>query len=156
MKKIKIFAAALFLSVLSTASALDNVSESAITNIIHEYVDSWNHHHGRGFANNFSDESHFVNIFGMHFHGREAIQQRHDQIHDTFLNQSTFTITDLELSEVNPTLVLGFVRWRVDGFHRPGQSTDTPGQTIQGIFSHVFVKNGDRWEIASTQNTMCK
>jgi len=146
----------LFLFCVQSSFALNEKDEKKITNIIHGYVDSWNKTSGRGFADNFSMDSNFINIFGMHFHGKEAIQNRHNQIHDTFLKDSTFTITNLEISEVNPNLVMAFVRWKVDGFQKPGSREDEPKKTIEGIFSHVFVGHKDTWEITSTQNTLAK
>ena len=90
----------------------------------------------------------------MHFHGKQAIQDRHDQIHRTFLKNSTFNITHLELREVNPNLILAFVRWEVRGVHKPDSFEGR--QTIQGIFSHVFINKNGVWEITATQNTVSK
>ena len=55
--------AILFLSILSTTLfGLDANDETSIKGIVDDYVDAWNHHAGRGFANNFSEDADFINI----------------------------------------------------------------------------------------------
>ena len=154
MKSIRILTFLLILTSFQTSYALCQDDEDCITNIINDYVDAWNNHSGRGFADHFAPDSDFINIFGMHFRGKEAIQERHDAILDTFLKGSTFTITDLALREVNPNLVMAFVRWKVEGFHKPGSDQNGPEETSQGIFSHVFINDTGEWEITATQNTL--
>jgi len=155
----KCFKTITFLLTLCTVQwcfALNPSNEEVITHIIYDYVKAWNENECRGFADHFAPESDFVNIFGMHFRGREAIGQRHIDILQTFLKGSLFTITNLEFREVNPNTVLAFVRWKVDGFHRPGTDMNGPGETIQGIFSHVFFNEDGSWEIIATQNTLSR
>ncbi|PCI94713.1 hypothetical protein COB11_03510 [Candidatus Aerophobetes bacterium] len=150
------FAVYLFvLSLLFTSKAyvLETQDQGKIESIIKGYVHAWNHNKGRGFTNNFSEDASFVNIFGIDFLGKEKIQERHNQIHDSFLKDSIFEVTDLKLREVNPSLVITLVRWKVDGFRKPG--TDVK-ETIYGIFSHTFVKTEDKWEIIACQNTLKK
>lgn len=156
MKMIKALTIFLLFGSLQSGLALNKTDAEKINSIIYGYVDAWNIHAGRGFADNFSYESDFINIFGMHFHGKEDIQKRHNEILDTFLKGSVFTITNMEFREVKPDLVMAFVRWRVDGFHKPGTDLSGPGETIRGIFSHVMINDEGEWKVASTQNTLSK
>lgn len=38
---------------------------------------------------------------------------------------------------------MAYVRWEVDGFRKPTDSPEQPTEKIQGIFSHVFIKEHD-------------
>jgi len=154
--RLKIIAFFYALSAFQFAFSISPADEALIKGIIHEYVDAWNEQEGRGFADHFALDSDFINIFGMQFRGREAIEQRHRDILQSFLKGSTFKITSLELRDVNPNAALAFVKWQVDGFHPPGRDVNEPGETIQGIFCHVLSKNHDNWEIIATQNTLSK
>ncbi len=154
MKTIKFLSIFFILCSFGRSFALDPIVEDEIVEIIYEYADAWNNNSGRGFADNFAQDSDFINIFGMHFHGKDAIQNRHNMIHDTFLQNSSFAISNIEIREVNANLVMAFVRWEVEGFQRPG--ADECEETIRGIFSHVFINDNGSWEITSTQNTLSR
>ena len=125
--------------------ALEIADKEVISSTINQYVEAWNDHAGAGFADNFLVDSDFINIFGMHFHGRDENQKRHDKIHDTFLKDSIFTIRDVEYRQVKADVVLAFVEWEVNV---------NPEKKMKGIFSHLFIKEDGNWKIAFTQNTL--
>jgi len=148
MRYLKIFPLLFTLLTFQTIEALDQKSEESIKEIIQNYIDCWNNHSGRGFADHFSENADFINIFGMHLHGKVAIQKWHDEILNTFLKGSTFTLTELKLREVQPGLVLAFVRWEVEGI-----CSGEGREVVNGIFSHVFIHHEDSWKITATQGT---
>lgn len=134
--------------------ALEQIDESAIQGLIKEYTVSWNQKSGEGFGNVFTQDADFVNIFGNHYYGREEIEQRHIKILNSFLKASTFTVTNVELREVQPGLVIGHVNWKVEKPTNQKSKHKGLGKSMEGIFSHVFVKQADQWEITATQNTL--
>ncbi|MCB1109813.1 MAG: SgcJ/EcaC family oxidoreductase [Chlamydiia bacterium] len=136
----------------AAAFALDTQDEVLIKGIVDQYVESWNHHAGKGFGSGFSKDADFINIFGMTFSGREEIEDRHVEILQTFLKDSTFEVTDFKLREATPGVVIALVSWKVDGLLKPGK----PKEVIHGVFSHTFVKTGNSWEIVACQNTLSK
>ncbi len=142
------------LCISTTLFAIDSKDESSIKGIVEHYVNAWNQHAGKGFGDHFSQDADFVNIFGMVFSGKEEIELRHIEILQTFLKDSNFEVTNFKLREINPNVMIGLVSWTVDGFHKPG--ADSSKETMKGVFSHTFVKNGEHWEIVSTQNTLAK
>ena len=48
-----------------------------------------------GFTDNFTEDSDFVNIFGMYFKGKDEVQKRHEDILDDFLKGSIFSVVDI-------------------------------------------------------------
>jgi uncharacterized protein (TIGR02246 family) len=133
-------------------SALEKGDEQAISAIIDQYADAWNHHAGKGFGEGFAQDADFVNIFGMHFSGREEIELRHIKILETFLKDSKLEILSSQLREIHPGLVIALVRWKIDGFRQPG--SDLPGVIREGIFTQIFAHDPNRWEIVASQNTL--
>jgi uncharacterized protein (TIGR02246 family) len=139
---------------LNVASALDSADRDTIQDIIKGYTIAWNDHAGKGFGEGFAVDADFVNIFGMHFSGKEEIEIRHIKILQAFLKDSKMQILNTTLREVQPGLVIGVVKWKVEGFRQPGSDMSLPGISREGIFTQVFVKREHQWEITASQNTL--
>lgn len=129
-------------------------NQEALDGVVHDYARAWNEKGGVGFGAHFSENARFVNIFGMTFKGRQAIEDRHVEILQTFLKDSTLEITETEYMDVAPGVVVGQINWRVDNFKRPCCGPNQEGQVRKGIFTQVFLEKGDSYEIISSQNTM--
>ncbi len=145
---------ALFIVTLQSMSASEQSDQWAIEEVIQDYQDAWNQREGKGFADNFTEDADFVNIFGMHFSGKDEIEERHVQILQTFLKGSDFQIVNLQLREVQPGLVIALVFWRLVGYRTPRSDMNKPGEIREGIFTHVFINSDDKWKITATQNTI--
>lgn len=156
MNILKNFTALIILcfAIQTTGFALDDIDREAIQKVIDHYVEAWNFHECKGFGNDFTVDADFVNIYGMHFSGRAEIEERHVRIMQTFLKGSFFEVVKMQLREVQPGLVVAIVHWRVSGFRTPRSDMNKPAETREGLFSHVFIKNDDKWEITATQNTL--
>lgn len=151
MKKCVNFLILIILSTASTLFAIDTNDRQTIGQIIEHITNAWNYHGGNGFADHYTQDADFVNIFGMAFSGKEEIENRHTKILETFLKGSSFEVVDLKLREAKPEVVIALVYWKVSFIQKPGE--DPLKETMKGIFTHVFIKNRDKWEITATQNT---
>lgn len=148
----KIFLACiLFITCHGLLPALEQEDQYAIQKIIQGHKTSWNEKGGHGFADGFTEDADFVNIFGMKFSGREEIENRHIKIIQTIFKGSFFEILDVTLRKVTPGLVIAIVKWRLEGFRKPGSEAT---ETREGIFTHVFINQRNKWEITATQNTL--
>lgn len=145
MKK---FLSLCLLIILSSSSmfALDMDENKAINQIIEHFTNVWNDHEGQGTGNYYEQDADFVNIFGMAFAGKQEIEARHVQIHESFLKGSVFEVTGLKIREAKPGVVIAHVYWKVSNIQKDPH-------TMKGIFTHVILKNHDKWEITATQNT---
>ena len=137
---------------LTSSFALSEQDHGAINGIIDNFTNAWNHNEGKGSADHYTSDADFINIFGMAFSSKEAIEDRHVKIHETFLKGSIFKVVDVKLKEITSDVVSAQVYWEVSGIKQ--SPVKALKDTINGIFTHTFVKNNDRWEIASTQNTL--
>lgn len=139
---------------LNSAFALEVVDELAIKKSIQNIADSWNERECVGFADDFTDDADFVNIFGMHFIGKAEIEARHIKILQTFLKDSKFEVIRFQLRESKPGTVIALVHWKVNGFRKPNYDRSIPGTTQEGIFTLVFIQAENKWVITSAQNTL--
>lgn len=147
MKKCMNFFLLIILTMSAPIFALDTNDHNAINQIIEHFTNAWNDHTGQGSADFYTQDADFVNIFGMAFAGQQEIEERHIKIHESFLKGSIFEVTDLRLREAKPGVVIAHVYWNVSNIQRPGNGT------MKGIFTHVLLKDQDKWEITATQNT---
>lgn len=150
MKKCVSFCFIVILSVVSSVFALDESDCKAINQIVDHFTNAWNYHEGHGSADFYAQDADFVNIFGMAFAGKEEIETRHIQIHESFLKGTIFEVIELKLREATQDVVIAHVYWKVTHTQNSGKDP----QPTKGIFTHVFLKNQDKWEITATQNTL--
>lgn len=136
------------------ALALEQADRMAIEKTVQDYTEAWNERDCRGFGDHYSEIGDFVNIFGMKFSGRAEIEKRHVDIMKSFLKGSKMETLNMSVREVNPGLVIANVFWRVHGFRTPGSDLSSPGETREGVFTHVFVQQHGKWEITASQNTL--
>ena len=139
---------------MQSAFALSTRDKISVESSIHHYVSSWNEKSGRGFSDVFEEHADFVNIFGMRITGKSAIENRHIEILETFLKNSKLHVISIELKELTPQIVIAWVRWRLEGFRTPRSDQIQSGEIREGIFTQVFRKNENKWQIVTSQNTL--
>ncbi len=54
-----------------------SVAEEAVGSVVKGYCEAWNTHDMKALAELFVDDAHWINIVGMHWPGKPAVQQRH-------------------------------------------------------------------------------
>lgn len=109
---------------------------------------AWNSGDGAAFAAEFTDDAHFVDVRGVHHHGRAAIARGHQDILDTIYRGSTVTYAVETTARLNPGCALAVV----------GAVLDVPAGPLAGRrrarLSATFVELDDRWAIAGFHNTL--
>lgn len=109
--------------------------------------EAWKTGDGSAFADWCTDDVDFINILGMHVHGRSAVAELHDRIFQGPYKDSTVRFTIENVRSIAPDSVLVIA---------PGQ-VDVPAGPVKGIVSTVasilLLRDGDRWKIASFHNT---
>lgn len=133
--------------------AFDSCDLDSIRQVMKSWKDEWNINHGENYRALYTEKADFVNIFGIHFFGNDEIECRHVHILRTFLKNSWFEIEDLKVREVQPELAIAHVVWHVT---MGSQNDDLKVQTLQGIFTHVLVKENSNWKITASQNTLIR
>jgi uncharacterized protein (TIGR02246 family) len=139
-------------SIMETVAQPTADAKAQIANVIAALADSWNRHDMRMYAAQFTEDADFVNVLGMHDHGRREIEARHEDVHRTIFRNSTLRTQDYSLRLLNPGVVLAHIRWEMTGHENPPGATFAPG-VRRGVITGVFVEQEGRWLIAAFHNT---
>jgi uncharacterized protein (TIGR02246 family) len=126
-------------------------ARSAIALVFQTLVDSWNKHDMVAFAAQFAEDADFVNVIGMHWHGRHEIEARHVEVHRTIFRDSSLRMLDFSLRPLAAGLVLGHMKWEMTGHE--SRPRELFSELRNGLISAVFVQQDGRWLIASFHNT---
>jgi len=139
----------------SSLFALKEEDQIAIKQIIQNYTIAWNLSDMHEFSKAFSEDADFVNVMGMYFSGRKEIEERHVLIHQTFLKGSILNIQEIKMRELLPDQVVSvIVRWELEEKTKTILSNGHFVEMKRGVFTHVFLKKNNAWEISVTQNTV--
>jgi uncharacterized protein (TIGR02246 family) len=114
------------------------------------FVDDWNSHDMKKFAELFADNADFVNVIGLWWRGRPEIQKAHETLHATRMKNSHLVANETAVRVLGPGIAVIHVRWELTG------DTGIDGVMLpprQGILSLVTVRAGSELLIASAQNT---
>jgi uncharacterized protein (TIGR02246 family) len=111
---------------------------------------AWNAGSGAGFAAYCDEDADFVNIYGMHARGRQAIADGHEIIFRTVYAGSTLQCSVEQARYLHPDIALVHLRSHLSIPRGPMAGT------MQSVPSMVMQrKNGD-WSIVAFQNTLVK
>jgi uncharacterized protein (TIGR02246 family) len=131
---------------MSTASA--KAAESAAAEIVAALESAWNRADGVEFARYFAEDADFVNIYGMHGKGREAIGAAHDMIFRTVYRGSRMSMTITQLRTLREGVALMHLHSRLEVPEGPLQGE------MHGAPSAVLTLKDGRWVIAAFHNTL--
>ncbi len=111
-------------------------------------TDAWNAADAEAFGRAFTDDADFVNIFGRHDIGREAIVQNHAMIFGTIYRESTNAFTVVKERRVGAAdAIVALIAADVQVPH------GAMAGGVRTLATAVLVREDDGWKIASFQNT---
>lgn len=131
----------------SIVPATNAADEAAIRENVRQMEAGWNTKSGALFAKPFAPDADYVVVNGMHMRGREAIEQSHQRIFDTFFKNSTLSLSVKQLRFLRPDVAVVHVL----GHNRTRQGEET--REIDAIITLVLTKEKGDWKIAAFQNT---
>jgi uncharacterized protein (TIGR02246 family) len=115
--------------------------------IVRGLQDAWNAADSQAFAAHFADDADFVNVYGMHFRGSEAIEHGHAFIFSGPYLGSTVAYTLESVRAIRPGVAVAHVQ----------AALTIPAGPMAGghqaRLSLVLAEEGERWPIASFHNT---
>jgi uncharacterized protein (TIGR02246 family) len=114
------------------------------------FVDDWNRHDMKSFAELFSEDAQFVNVIGLWWRSRLEIQKQHEALHATRMRHSHLVATETSVRLLRPDVAVLHFRWQLTG------DSGIDGVTLpmrRGVMSLVMVQTRGKWQIASAQNT---
>jgi uncharacterized protein (TIGR02246 family) len=126
------------------------MDEHAIRQVTEAFLAAWNTHDMGAFAALYSDDADFVNVYGMHWKGRDVIGESHRALHETIFKASRLSATRTEMRFLRDDVVVLHMFWDLTGLQRPD---GTPVPDRRGILLHVLERSAEGWRIVATQNT---
>ncbi|MCU1234569.1 MAG: hypothetical protein JWP63_2536 [Candidatus Solibacter sp.] len=122
--------------------------ELAIKDLIHGMARAWNAGSGAAFAACCEEHADFVNIYGTHARGRQAIAEGHDHIFRTVYAGSTLHYSIVQMRFLNDDIAVVHLRAHLEIPQGPmaGEKNSVP--------SMVLRRTGAEWRVASFQNTL--
>ena len=120
----------------------------AIEAVLHGMVRAWNAASGTEFAQYCEEDADFVNIYGMHARGREAIAAGHDHIFRTVYagSRMEFSVSQVRFLREDVALVHVRTRLKVPQGPLAGELNSVP--------SMVMRRGDSGWSVAAFQNTL--
>ncbi len=111
----------LLASCAASAGAPPSPSPQAhISELAAKFVATWNVHDARTFATTFAPAADFTNVFGVHVHGRPAIEAFHAKVFATVFKDSVQSIDSIEYETIAGATATARVNWSMSGATVPG------------------------------------
>ena len=131
----------------------------SIIQILNEQASGWNEGNAGLYANAFSEDGCFTNIFGMFFTGHQSFLQKHDMILKNVFKNSTFEYKLVRLQFPVDDVAVVETLLIVSGFNKTGAfnliHTDKDGRMFTRLVQ-VMVKKMNGWKIVSYHNVDIK
>jgi uncharacterized protein (TIGR02246 family) len=131
----------------NVSSIMDAEERAGLDRVARSLTEAWNAGDGVAFAQCFTTDADFVNIFGLHVVGREAVAKQHQFIFDSIYRGSRNAFAIVEARRLADAIILAHIAadLRVPDGPLAGE--------IRTLASAVFVRDGAGWLIASFHNT---
>lgn len=131
----------------------------SILQILNEQARGWNEGNAELYANAFSDDGSFTNIFGMFFRGHNIFLQKHDSILKGVFKNSVFEYKLARLHFPVDDVAVVETLITVSGLNKSGPFqmiyTDKDGRMFTRLIQ-VLVKKMNVWKIVSYHNVDIK
>jgi uncharacterized protein (TIGR02246 family) len=147
----------ILLWILGTASGLaqnekqyTKFDETGVRAVTSGFVNTWNHHDMKAFAELFTEDADFVNVIGLWWKGKSEIRKEHEAIHTTRMKNSHLTDVQTVVRFLRPEVAIAHLRWELTG------DTGLEGKVLparEGVLTFVVTKAGSKWLIAGGHNT---
>ena len=121
-----------------------------VTATVSSFAEAWNRHDMTAFGQLFAVDAEFVNVVGIWWKGRDAIQGAHEFTHSTMFKNSRLTLEATEVRFPVKGIAIARSKWLLEGHVTPDGAALPPRR---GILLNVLVQSADGWKIIDSQNT---
>ncbi|MGA8216614.1 MAG: SgcJ/EcaC family oxidoreductase [Candidatus Sulfotelmatobacter sp.] len=124
---------------------------ASVKSVVASLAESWNRHDMAAFAAAFCDDADFVNVIGMHWHGRQEIETKHAQTHRTIFRNSVLQIVEVTVRFLTPTIALAHARTELKAAESLREHLAP--EVRRTLLTCVLMNDADRWLITAAHNT---
>ncbi|SFA87822.1 conserved hypothetical protein [Poseidonocella pacifica] len=118
--------------------------------IVPRFTAAWMERDAAQLASLFAADAEFVNVVGLWWHDREAIEKAHHYGLSTFFAESTLTPGAIRIRRVGSSAAIVQCRFTLTGQIAPDGSI---GGARQTILTFVLERQGAIWHCVAAQNT---
>ena len=115
------------------------------------FAEAWNRRDAASIAALFDEDAEFVNVVGLWWHDRTAIERAHAYGLAHLFDRSTLTVTTTRVKRLRPDIAVVHARMRLTD-QSPGGGVERPGARTT-VFSFVVHRTEGTWRCASAHNT---
>lgn len=130
--------------------------ETAIREVVHKIGENWSNHQFQDMATYTTPDVSWVNIMGMWWRCRPAVQQAHQGIFDAMFKGVAFTPGQPVIRLITPDVAVVNMYCGVGAFYPPdgmNRGVNKAGDD-QNIITLVMVKQQGKWLLTAGQNTI--
>ena len=134
----------------SDVSEASGIAEQ-VRRLTYRYMDLWSSHQIEEQSRMLTHDADLVNVIGERFHGREAIQALHEQLHRTIFAHSSSRIIDLQIKPITDNVCLVQAEWEMRGAHKLAGWNVPDVRT--GWMTLAWIKQDGEWKVTTLHNT---
>ncbi len=127
-----------------TVSSKDQV---AVGGIVADLEAAWNTADGAAFAESFTDDAEFVNIYAMHATGRDEIAKAHQMLFDSVYSGSRNHFHLVKLRRLSDDVMVAHISAELHVPQGPMVGD------LKALATAVLVHEGSDWKIVAFHNT---
>lgn len=115
------------------------------------FVDAWNRRDAQALAALFDEDAEFVNVVGLWWHDRAAIERAHAYGLTRIFSQSTLKLVRTTVKHLRDDIAVVHARMRLTG-QTPIDGVEAP-KPRSNVFTFVVHRSGAAWSCAAAHNT---
>ena len=115
------------------------------------FIEAWNRRDAKKIASLFDLDAEFINVTGLWWHSRNAVEKAHAYGLSTIFNNSSLSLLASRVKFLSEHIAVVIAKMKLSG-QTPIGSIVNPGER-RTIFTFVVHKKGEEWSCASAQNT---
>lgn len=93
--------------------------EPEINNLVEKFVNAWNRHAAKEFAELFVDDGEWTDVLGQHVKGKEQIEKLHEYPFKSVLKDATLTIISIRNRFIRNDIIAIDIEWKTTGNKTP-------------------------------------
>jgi uncharacterized protein (TIGR02246 family) len=115
------------------------------------FAEAWNRRDAHALAMLFDEDAEFVNVVGLWWHDRAAIERAHAYGLTRIFNHSTLKLVRTTVKHLRDDVAVVHARMRLTG-QTPIEGVEAP-RPRSNVFTFVVHRRGERWSCAAAHNT---
>lgn len=146
------------LAVSQVAAQIPKADEAAIRQTVQRMAGNFRDHKFADMATYTTPDVSWVNIVGMWWRGRPAVQQAHQQIFDSIFTGVDFKLGDVTVRAITPDVAVVNMYCHVGAFYPPdgvNRGNNKEGDD-DDLLTLVMVKKQGKWLLTAGQNTVVR